>query len=140
MKILVDANVALDVLLERHPFYIRGAQILGLSKGGIELFISASTVTDIYYIIRRELKSKETAISLVKKILENVDIAAVSGSEIRRALDIDWGDFEDAVQYAAGESLAVDYIVTRNTSDFSSVSVPVVTPDNLLSIISGSRE
>ena len=135
MKILVDANVALDVLLERHPFYITGAKILGLSKGGIELFISASTVTDIYYIIRRELKSKETAVSLVKKLLETVDIATVSGSEIRRALDLDWGDFEDAVQYAAGESLAVDYIVTRNTSDFSSVSVPVITPDKLLSII-----
>jgi len=38
MKILLDANVALDVLLERHPFYISGLQVLGLSKGGIEIW------------------------------------------------------------------------------------------------------
>jgi len=50
MKILIDANVALDVLLERQPFHVSGSQILGLSKGGIGLFISASTITDIYYI------------------------------------------------------------------------------------------
>ena len=52
MKILIDANIALDVLLERQPFYISGMQILGLSKGGVELYISASTITDLYYIIR----------------------------------------------------------------------------------------
>jgi hypothetical protein len=48
MKILIDANIALDVLLERPAFYVAGTQVLGLSKGGIELFLSASTITDIY--------------------------------------------------------------------------------------------
>ena len=144
MKILVDANVALDILLERRPFYISGMQILGLSKGGIELFISASTITDLHYIIRKELKSKEKALSLIKNLLISVDIAAVSGSEIRKAIDLDWGDFEDAVQFAAGESLAVDYLVTRNTSDFAAsrsgnATLPVVTPDEFLGIVTGSN-
>jgi len=134
MKILIDANVALDVLLERQPFYVLGSQILGLSKGGIGLFISASTITDIYYVSRKNLGS-ETAASLLRELLANVDVAAVTGNEIRRALTLDWGDFEDAVQYTAGESLAVDYIVTRNTSDFASATTPVVTPDGLLNII-----
>ena len=138
MKILVDANVALDVLLERQPFYITGSQILGLSKGGIELFISASTITDIYYIIHREQKSKEKSAALVKNLLTSVDVAAVTGSEIRRAIDLDWGDFEDAVQYAAGEAISVDYIVTRNISDFASASLPVVAPNELLNILTGA--
>ena len=135
MKILVDANVALDVLLKRQPFYASGVKILGLSKGGIEIFISASSITDIFYIVRKELKSKEAAITLLKNLIVNVDIAAVSGNEIRRAINLDWGDFEDAVQYAAGESIAADYLVTRNTSDFASVVLPVVTPDGFLNII-----
>ena len=140
MKILIDANVALDVLLEREPFYITGAQLLGLSKGGIELFISASTITDIYYIIRKEHKSKETSAALVKNLLISVDVAAVTGREIRRAIDLDWGDFEDAVQYAAGEAISVDYIVTRNTSDFVSASLPVVTPNELLNILTAGKK
>ena len=82
MRILIDANIALDVLLERQPFYVSGIQILGLSKGGIELFISASTITDLYYIICKEQKNKENAIPLLKNLLTCVDIAAVSGSVI----------------------------------------------------------
>ena len=140
MKILIDANVALDILLERHPFYVTGIQVLGLSKIGIELYVSSSTITDLYYIIRRELKSKEKSILLLKNLIINVDIAAVSGSEIRKAIDLDWSDFEDAVQFAAGESIAVDYLVTRNTSDFASASMPVVTPDDLLRIITESED
>nr|AGS53947.1 PIN domain protein [uncultured bacterium contig00109] len=135
MKILVDANIALDVLLQRQSFYVSATKVLGLSKGGIELFISASTITDIYYIVRRGLKSKETAIALLKNLLTSVDIAAVTGSEIRQAIDLEWSDFEDAVQYATGENIAVDYIVTRNTSDYTSAALPVVTPDELLGII-----
>ena len=140
MKILIDANVALDILLQRQPFYVTGIQILGLSRSGIELYISASTITDLYYIIRRELKSKEMSIQLIKNLIINVDIAAVSGSEIRKAIDLDWGDFEDAVQFVVGESLAVDYLVTRNTSDFISTTIPVVTPADLLHIITDSED
>ena len=105
MKILVDANVALDILLKRQPFYISGIKILGLSKGGIEVLISASTITDIYYIVRRELKNKEIAIALLKNMIINLSIAAVSGNGIHRAIDLEWADFEDAVQYVAGEKL-----------------------------------
>ena len=135
MKILIDANVALDVLLERHPFCISGAQVLSLSKGGIELLISASTVTDIYYIIHKQLKDKKDAIALLKNLLESINVAAVTNSEIHRAIDLDWGDFEDAVQYAAGEAVKVDYLVTRNISDFAASVLPVVTPDELLQIL-----
>jgi len=140
MKIFIDANIALDVLLERQPFCITGAQILGLSKGGIELFLSASTITDIYYIINRERKSKEIAAALVKNILISVDIAAVTGNIIRRAIGLNWGDFEDTVQYAAGENLEEDYIVTRNASDFASSAISALAPEALLKIVTGKSD
>ena len=137
MKILIDANIALDVLLERSPFFVSGSQIFALANGGVELYISASSITDIYYIIRKEKRSKEIARTLLKNILLKVNVAAVSGSEIRRAIDLDWTDFEDAVQYATGESIVVDYLVTRNASDYKSASFPIVAPDELLKIIVG---
>ena len=73
-------------------------------------------------------------------MIRNLNIAAVSDNEIRRAIDLEWVDFEDAVQYAAGEGIAVDYLITRNTSDFSSAILPVVTPDDFLLIITGAKE
>jgi len=135
MKILLDSNIAIDAVLKREPFYNSAEKIIGLSQGGIGLFISASAVTDIYYIVRKSTCNKETAITLIKDLLENIDIAAVTSNEIRQAISLDWGDFEDAVQYASGESIAVDYIVTRNKTDFASASLPIVNPDELLALL-----
>jgi predicted nucleic acid-binding protein len=135
MKILLDSNVALDVILKNQSFLASSVKVIGLVELGIELFLSASAITDIYYIASRALQSKKTAMSLLKDLLEKVDVADVTGNEIRRAVNLDWGDFEDAVQYAAGESIAVDYIVTRNKADFASATVPVVSPDELLALL-----
>ena len=99
------------------------------------MFISASAITDIYYVVRKTTGNKKIAITLIKDLLENIDVAAVTGNEIRQAISLDWGDFEDAVQYAAGETIAVDYIVTRNKSDFASADLPIVNPDELLALL-----
>ena len=135
MKILIDSNVALDVLLRRGAFYASALRVFGLARGGYEVFVSASTITDIYYIIRKLKQSKEFALASIKNLLAMIDVASVSGNEIRLAANLDWGDFEDAVQYAVGESIAVDYVVTRNKADFASAALPVVSPDELLAIL-----
>jgi len=135
MKVLLDSNIAIDAVLKREPFYNAAARIIGISQGGIGLFISASAITDIYYIVRKSTGNNEAAITLIKDLLENVDIAAVTGNEIRQAINLDWGDFEDAVQYAAGETIAVDYIITRNKKDFASAVLPVVSPDEFLTLL-----
>jgi predicted nucleic acid-binding protein len=135
MKILIDSNVVLDLLLERGAFYDPALRVFSLSKGSFRLFVSASTITDIYYIVRNLKKSKEIALESLKNLLAMVDVAAVTGDEIRQAVNLDWSDFEDAVQYAVGESIAVDYIVTRNKNDFASAVLPVVSPDEFLALL-----
>ena len=135
MKILVDANVALDVILNRQPFYQSSADVLALSQGGIDVFISASTITDLFYIISKTLKDKQSALTLIKNLLNSVVAASVTDNEIRSALNLNWNDFEDAVQYSAGEAISVDYLVSRNVSDFSAAAYPVVTPNDLLNIL-----
>ncbi|MFP3041192.1 PIN domain-containing protein [Treponema primitia] len=135
MNILIDTNVALDALLERQPFTAAATKILGLWRGGVGIFVSASAITDIYYISRKHIGSKKAAMELLKRLLLNADVATVSSAEIRRAIALEWGDFEDAVQYAAGECLTVDYIVTRNPADFTTAALPVVTPEDFLSLV-----
>ena len=49
--------------------------------------------------------------------------------------DLDWDDFEDSVQFTVGESFSVDYIISRNTQDFSSGTIPAVTPEQFIQII-----
>ena len=135
MKVLIDTNIALNILLKQPAFYAGSRRIFFLAETGkISGFVSASAVTDIYYIARKSL-GKAAVHEAIKHLLPVFQPATVTGESIFRALDLDWGDFEDSVQFTVGESLSVDYIITRNTGDFSSGSIPAVTPEQFIKII-----
>jgi predicted nucleic acid-binding protein len=136
MNVLLDSNVALDHILKREPFFTNAKRIIiGSQCKFYTAFISASAVTDIYYISARNLKSNVLAMEELKCLLQTVDIAAVTSAEIHRAVDLTWDDFEDCVQFAAGESLAVRYIITRDPEGFAASGIPVVSPEKFLDMI-----
>lgn len=82
MKILLDTNVVLDVLLERQPYYQASSEIFILSgKSNTQLYITSTIVTDLYYIISRIL-SKRKAKEFLANLLEIVDICGVEKSTI----------------------------------------------------------
>ena len=82
---------------------------------------------------------EERALKSIKGILQVFKPATVTDQHIYQALDLNWEDFEDSVQFIVGESLAADYIVTRNTKDFSPSSIPVVTPEQFIEIITDTE-
>jgi predicted nucleic acid-binding protein len=133
MNVLIDTNIVLDILLQREPHYKDAARIIVLSeKGYIQSFLSASAVTDIFYIARKELNDKATALGLLKNILKTIHIAAVTESSIHEALDLEWNDFEDSVQYVAGQSISAEYIITRNPKDFAGSEIKVLSPEEFI--------
>ena len=133
MKLLIDTNVILDVLLKRDPFYRTAAKVLKLAqKDEVQEYISASAVTDIYYIAHRQLKNRDEAIKMLKQLLSVVSVASVSQREIDTALMLAWQDFEDSVQYSVALSHNMDAIVTRNPHDFLNAHIRVVSPETLL--------
>jgi len=138
-KALIDTNVALDVMLNRKG-YTHAAFIFSFAKRNvISGYISASAITDIFYIAKKEL-GKESTKNALKDILRVFKPATVTDKNIYQALNLDWSDFEDSVQYVVGESFAVDYIITRNTHDYSLSSIPVVTPEQFIQAITDDDE
>ena len=134
MKILIDTNVALDILLHRQD-YSNAELVYSLAeKNQIACYISASAITDIFYLAKNDL-GKKPAKEALKTLLTVFKPAAVTDSHIYQALDLEWGDFEDSVQYVVGQSLAVDYIITRDTQDFSSSSITAITPKQFIQAI-----
>ena len=133
MKLLIDTNVVLDVLLNRMPFSEDSAKVLRLAaEDEIEEYVSASAVTDIYYIIRRSLKDANAARELLKKLLSILSVAAVTEEDIRKAVELGWTDFEDCVQYSAAVNSQLDLIITRNPADYRDSKLPVMTPAGFL--------
>lgn len=130
MRLLIDTNVILDVLLKREPFYPAAIEVLELTKlDNVQEYVSASAITDIYYLACRQLKSKEQARELLKKLLAIVSIAGVSEQEIKEALELEWNDFEDSVQYSVAFLQGMDAVITRNLNDYKKSEIPVWKPE-----------
>lgn len=133
MKILIDTNVVLDVLLMREPFCEDAVKILGLTKrDDVKEYVSASAVTDIYYISFRQLKDKGLVMKLMKELLTVVSVAGVSGQEILKAMELEWNDFEDSVQYSVALLQEMDGIITRNPDDYKQSEIKVWLPKQAL--------
>lgn len=133
MNILVDTNIVLDVLLKREPFYKSSLEILGLTKrDDVEEYVSASAITDIYYLAYRQLRDKEVVKKLMKKLLTVVSVASVSEQEIENALSLEWNDFEDSVQYSVAFLQEMEGIVTHNPNDYKEAKIKIWKPEELL--------
>ena len=109
-------NVVLDVLLKREPFYKTAVDVLNLVKRkDVCEYISASAVTDIYYIACRQLKNKDQVRALLKNLLTVVSVAGVTEKEISNALGLKWNDFEAS-------------------------TIPIWLPENALSVFVGQSQ
>lgn len=137
MNLLIDSNVILDYMLEREPFFESAKNVLNFAEKGdnVTEFVSASAVTDINYIAYRTLKDRELVYSLIRKVLQMVEVSPVTEKEITNALNLNWKDFEDAVQYSVALSNGIDIIVTRNMKGFSQAEVKICTPEEVIQFI-----
>ena len=135
MNALIDTNVALDIMLHRKDYANSMAVFIAAEKKYIIGYISASAITDIFYLAKKRLGKKNTKKALKEDLLQVFKPATVTDQHIYQALDLEWNDFEDSVQYIVGESFSADYIVTRNTQDYASGSIPAVTPEQFLKVI-----
>jgi predicted nucleic acid-binding protein len=133
MKILFDTNVLLDAVLARVPFVENAAYLLeAVELGKIQGFMSATTVTDVHYLVKRQTKSAEIAIATITKLLVLMEICLVDRNVIERAVSLNLPDFEDAVQVASAMQANLDAIVTRDVVGFVGSPILVMLPDEMV--------
>ena len=135
MVLLIDTNILLDVMMERQEFVKDSSMIWKLCETeGVTGYISALTITNLVYIMRKKLDPKKIAdiISLLRMIFVFTDLGV---PDINLASGMEWNDCEDAVQSATAYRVHADYIVTRNTRDFADSRVPAFTPNEILNRI-----
>ncbi|MEG4627306.1 PIN domain-containing protein [Microcoleus sp. w1-18aA5] len=132
MKILIDTNIIVDVALEREPFFAESDRILTfVEEAQIQGYISASTFSDLYYIIRRD-RGRDWTLDFLRQLATFCQVATVDNSVISMALTCKFKDFEDAIQYSTAVINLIDAIVTRNPRDFPVNTPRIVTPNQLI--------
>lgn len=136
MKVLFDTNIILDVLLNREQFVELSACLVSMAENKkIEGYLCATTVTTIDYLVSKEHDRKSANIA-IQKLLNIHRISAVNKQVLDLAINSNFKDFEDAVQYYSGKCVGVDCLVTRNQKDYKGTQLAVYSPSELLSIIS----
>jgi predicted nucleic acid-binding protein len=127
-KILIDTNIVLDFALQRQKFGENAKSlILYIAKNGIKSFVTASSITDIYYILRKA-KGHTDAISFLKNFVKLTKVTGVDAKIIIEALNSAMKDFEDAVQTETAIYNNIDIIITRDKKDYKNSGLQVFSP------------
>lgn len=136
MRLLVDINVALDVILERDPWVTEGALLFSaIQESRAEGYLAGHTIPTIHYIVRENRRDRSAADAAVGKLLRIFKVVAAENAAYHEALALGFPDFEDAVQTACAVKVNADWIVTRNTRDFKKSPIACEPPGAVLAAI-----
>jgi len=135
LRVLVDTNVVLDVLLDREPHVAASAEILSrVESGSVSGWLCATTITTLSYLLTKAAGSKK-ALADIHQLLSLFEIAPVNRPVLEAALALGFDDFEDGVLHEAARQIDAHAIVTRNVGDFERADLPVYTPEELVEIL-----
>lgn len=139
-KLFIDSDVIIDFFTDREPHVNPASELFELNEQGIvKLYLSAVSVNNIYYIVRRFLGQKKT-LDVVEALTEMTEIVGTTKKEILQALKNNFTDYEDSVQYSSALTIHdLDAIITRNIKDYRNSSIAVMTPLNFLKMIENNN-
>lgn len=133
MRVLIDTCVIIDALQNREPF-AKDAQTIFLMAANEQFagYLTAKSVTDIYYLTHRTTHSDKDSRAILSKLFKLFEPLDTDGIDCRRAIPSPVSDYEDAVMIETAEREEVDCIVTRNLHDYSKPSVKVLSPGDFI--------
>lgn len=132
MKVLIDTNILLDVLCNRSEFAEASAKVFKLCEvKKIDGYISALSIPNIVYIMRKELDTEKTK-DILEKLSLIFTITDLKADDIKKAAYMNFNDYEDALQSACASRIKANFIITRNIKDFTNSRVTAITPSELI--------
>jgi predicted nucleic acid-binding protein len=127
-KIFVDTDVVFDLLAKREPFYTYAAQLF---TNAVTICVSSLCFGNLNYVLSKH-KSAIEARKILSRFKVLVTILPVDDKIIELALNSDFNDFEDAIQYYCAIENGINILITRNLKDFKPVRIPVLTAEEFV--------
>jgi len=125
--LFVDTDVVLDLLAQREPFYPAAAQLFSQAESDkITLCVSSLTFSNLFYILRKQLSASRT-LEVLRTFKQLVTVVTVDDATVEQALQAEFTDFEDALQYFSALSAECTVLITRNVRHYRKARIKVVT-------------
>lgn len=136
MRIIIDTCVALDYMQNRGGFESDASHVIALCcMRVVDGFFTSKSFADLYYLMHHFLHSNEETRIAIAKWRTAIGILDVKGDDCLAALASPISDYEDAIMSEVAKREDVDYIVTRNCSDYRKSEIPAVTPSEFISLL-----
>lgn len=131
-RIFLDTNAVIDFLGEREPHYNSVAKVITLAdKKKIKIFTSTVSVATTHYILSK-FENAKSALEKIRKFKVLCSISVTNDEVVEKAINSNFNDFEDALQYFSAVETKCDIIITRNEKDFKSALIPVMNAETYL--------
>lgn len=133
-KIFVDSDVLIDVAVNRMPFATDSIALLKLIEHGyLKAYTSSNCIANIHYILRKQYGDKATR-QFIRDIIKNVNVIGIQYEDVVKALDSNFKDFEDSLQFHSALRNDCEAIITRNGRDYQHATVDVYSPTDFLNL------
>ena len=141
MNVLIDTCIIIDALQSRKPFDKDAEDVfLSVANRRCVGFLTANSVTDIYYLMHKALHSQEETKKVLGVLFSLFEILDTCGIDCRKALTSEVSDYEDAVMIEAAARAEIDCIVTRNLRDYAGAPMPVYSPEQFVELLCADEE
>lgn len=136
IHLFLDTNIVIDFFTDRKPFsYLAGRLFDYSEKGEVNLYLSAVSYNNIYYVVRKVSSHKET-IRILSRLLEMTEVIDLTSSSIKESLNSEFNDFEDALHYYSAKlNPNISGIVTKNVVDFKHSTIAIFTPEEAIKFV-----
>ena len=134
-NLFLDTNIILDLLANRMPFYTEAAKLFSLAdKKKVKLSISSLCLADAHYILSTQNPEMEVR-NILRTFKVLINVLPLDDKIADLALNSEFRDFEDAIQYYTAIENDQDLIITRNQQDFKQSKIPVMTAGEFIKSI-----
>jgi len=98
----------------------------------LAIIVSPLSFTTIDYVLNK-YESSESVLNKLRKFKIICEVCEVTEETIEKALNSNFKDFEDAVQYFTALQSNCSIIITRNGKDYKNATIPIMTAEEYLS-------
>lgn len=131
LRIFLDTDVLLDIILERGEHSSNALQVLALQDDNkAVVFTSSLNLANIAYFSR---KFGKDPFQVIRSLLKWIRVIDLEKKHFELVVNSNFKDFEDGLQYYASLEIDnIDAIITRNSKDYKSSTIPVFTPQEFV--------
>ena len=133
-RVFVDTDIIYDLLGKRDPFYLASAQLFTWAdEGKIQIYVSALSLANLHYLILKQ-RTENQAKEILRKLKVLVHVTPLNDKIIDLALNSEFADFEDAIQYYSALQNEIEVFLTRNLKDYKKAQITVLTAQDYINL------